>query len=200
MNTLEAIKTRRSIRKFLKKDVSTKYVEEIIRAGMYAPSSKNTQPWHFIVLKGNKKNEIVHIVEEEFTKKRKIYRKGGTKVKSSTLVSCTFTKEAPVLILVFNKAPYTGGEENVIKDCDYEPMDAWTVEVEGVSAAIQNMLLAIHDLGLGGVWLADFNFARKRICEFLNCDYDLIAGIVIGYAAYKVPPREISEIKLQILE
>lgn len=186
METLEAIKTRRSIRKFLKKDVDDRLIEKIIEAGMRAPSSKNTKPWHFIILKDKRKDQVVSVVEEEFrTKKRKIYRKGGTETKSSVLTSCAFTREAPVLILVFNKAPYTGGERNVIKDCDYESLLAWTVEVESVSAAIQNMLLAIHDLKLGGVWIADFNFARRNICKFLNCKYDLLSGITLGYPAYK---------------
>ena len=101
---------------------------------------------------------------------------------------------------MFNKAPYTRGEKNVIKECDYESMLAWTVEVQSVSAAIQNMLLAIHDLGLGGVWLADFNFARRKICKFLHCKYDLLAGITLGHPAYKVPPMEIPKVDIEILK
>jgi len=51
MNTLEAIFTRRSIRKFLSKEVTDALLLEIIKAGMYAPSAHNEQPWHFIILK-----------------------------------------------------------------------------------------------------------------------------------------------------
>lgn len=148
METLDAIKTRRSIRGFTKKDVSEKLLRKIIEAGMRAPSSKNTQPRHLMILEGKKKDAVVNIVEEYEPKRKKIYRK-GKKTKPSILPSCTLTKEAPVLILVFNKAPYTRGEKNVIKDCDYESMLARTVEVQSVAAAIQNMLLAIHDIGLG---------------------------------------------------
>ena len=74
-------------------------------------------------------------------------------------------------------------------------MLAWTVEISSVSAAIQNMLLAIHDLKLEGVWLADFNFARKEICKHLKCDYDLIGCIAFGYLAYKLKPRKIPKFK-----
>lgn len=199
MDTIQAIKTRRSIRKFKEKDIDDDLIKTIIEAGMMAPSSKNTQPWYFIVLKGKKKNTVVDIVEEEYPKRNNIYRKGqGTK--PSQLASCVLTRNAPVLILVFNKAPYTLGEDNVIKECDYESLLAWTVEVESVSAAIQNMLLALHSLGLGGVWLADFNFARKKICKYLNCKYDLLAGIALGYPDQNIPPRDIPEIKFEMIE
>ena len=199
MDTLEAIRTRRSIRQFLNKDVDVAILKQIIEAGMRAPSSKNTQPWHFLVLKGKKKNSVVNIVEEEFPKRKSIYRKGKIE-KSSTLDSCKFTKEAPVLILIFNKAPYTFGEDNVINDCSHEALLAWTVEVQSVSAAIENMLLAIQSLGLGACWLADFNFARKRICEYLNCKHDFLGGIALGYPKISVPSRDIPAVNIDIQE
>ncbi len=200
METIEAIKTRRSIREFLRRDVDNKIIRKIIEAGTRAPSSKNKQNWHFIILKGEKKNNVADIVEKEFRKgKRKIFRK-GKKEKPTTLSSCEIVRNAPVLILAFNKAPYTHGEKNVINECSYEAMLAWTVEVEGVSAAIQNMLLAVHSLGLGGVWLADFNFARKKICKYLGCKYDLLSGIAFGYPAYKLPARRAPETDFKIIE
>lgn len=50
MDTLEAIFSRRSIRKYTDKIIETELVEKIIKAGMYAPSAGNAQPWHFIIL------------------------------------------------------------------------------------------------------------------------------------------------------
>ena len=44
-----AIKARRSIRHFLPTPLSREQLEEIVRAGMAAPSAKNLQPWHFVV-------------------------------------------------------------------------------------------------------------------------------------------------------
>ncbi|MGD2034272.1 MAG: nitroreductase family protein [Bacteroidales bacterium] len=49
MDVLEAIFTRRSIRRYSDKEIDTKIVDKIIHAGMYAPSAVNKQPWHFIV-------------------------------------------------------------------------------------------------------------------------------------------------------
>lgn len=54
MNTLEAIETRRSIRKFKDKKIEKNILEEILKAGMYAPSAYNEQPWHFIVIDDRK--------------------------------------------------------------------------------------------------------------------------------------------------
>lgn len=51
MEALEAIKTRRSIRGYKKTPVPDEMVEKILDAGRWAPSSKNAQPWKFIVLK-----------------------------------------------------------------------------------------------------------------------------------------------------
>jgi nitroreductase len=50
MDTIECIKTRRSIRKFKSRSVSGKLVRKILDAGMSAPSAGNMQPWHFIVI------------------------------------------------------------------------------------------------------------------------------------------------------
>ncbi len=50
MDTFEAIKTRRSIRKFKNREIPDDLTEKIIEAGMYAPSARNQQPWHFILV------------------------------------------------------------------------------------------------------------------------------------------------------
>jgi nitroreductase len=50
MDLFDAINTRRSIRKFTKEPISEKLTELIIKAAMQAPSARNFQPWHFIVI------------------------------------------------------------------------------------------------------------------------------------------------------
>jgi nitroreductase len=51
MEAIEAIMTRRSIRKYKKQMVSDKQIETLLKAAMYAPSAVNKQPWHFIVFR-----------------------------------------------------------------------------------------------------------------------------------------------------
>ena len=50
MDTLECLLTRRSIRKYSDKPIPESLIEELIRYAMYAPSAKNTRPWHFVVI------------------------------------------------------------------------------------------------------------------------------------------------------
>jgi len=47
---VEAILSRRSIRKYTKKTVSDEIVKELLKAAMSAPSALNEQPWHFIMI------------------------------------------------------------------------------------------------------------------------------------------------------
>lgn len=50
MDAIEALLTRRSVRKYNQKEISRDLLEELIRCGMYAPSACNKRPWHFIIL------------------------------------------------------------------------------------------------------------------------------------------------------
>ena len=50
MNTIEAIITRRSIRKYKTQLIEKEKVNKLLEAGMYAPSARNEQPWHFLVI------------------------------------------------------------------------------------------------------------------------------------------------------
>jgi nitroreductase len=56
---MDAIHTRRSIRKYLDKPVAEELIESILRAGMAAPSAGNQQPWHFIVITDRAKLDAI---------------------------------------------------------------------------------------------------------------------------------------------
>ena len=62
---IPTIYDRRSIRKFKDKPISQKDITDIIQSGIKAPSSKNRQPWKYIVIQGNAKEEML-----------KVFRKG----------------------------------------------------------------------------------------------------------------------------
>jgi nitroreductase len=51
MDTLQAITTRRAVRKWDQREVPQDILDSILGAGRYAPSPLNSQPWHFIVLR-----------------------------------------------------------------------------------------------------------------------------------------------------
>jgi nitroreductase len=50
MDTLEAIRTRRSIRAYTRQPVSPAAVESLLRAAMSAPSAMDQRPWQFVVV------------------------------------------------------------------------------------------------------------------------------------------------------
>lgn len=57
MDVIEAIKRRRSIRRFLEKEVDEKIVKEILECAILAPSEGNLQPWRFYVIKNKELKE-----------------------------------------------------------------------------------------------------------------------------------------------
>ncbi len=62
MDVLEAIKERRSIRKYEPKAVPEEKLTQILEAGRWAPSADNSQPWKFIVVRDEKiKNELARV-------------------------------------------------------------------------------------------------------------------------------------------
>ena len=56
---MNAIFKRKSIRKFLDKEIEDEKIGRLLKAGMQAPSAMNTQPWEFIVVKDKKSIEII---------------------------------------------------------------------------------------------------------------------------------------------
>jgi nitroreductase len=51
VNVLEAIKKRRSVRRFLKEDIPEDTMMELLEAMRWAPSAGNLQPWEFVVVR-----------------------------------------------------------------------------------------------------------------------------------------------------
>jgi len=102
-----------------------------------------------------------------------IIRDQGLKEEISKLTHYSrIIKEANVLIGVFldNSSSYDR-----------------TKDVQAIGACIQNMLLYIHSLGLGAVWLGEILKNRKRVLELLKGppEYELMAIIALGYPATK---------------
>lgn len=57
MDVIEAIQKRKSVRSYQDKPVSKESIDKLLEAGRLAPSAKNVQPWHFIVITDKKKRE-----------------------------------------------------------------------------------------------------------------------------------------------
>lgn len=61
MNFIDLLLTRRSIRTYNNKEISNDLLETIIKCGMYAPSARNQQAWHFIVV--TEKELLIQMIE-----------------------------------------------------------------------------------------------------------------------------------------
>jgi nitroreductase len=60
-----------------------------------------------------------------------------------------------------------------------------TKDVQAIGACIQNMLLTIHSLGLGGVWLGEILKNKEKVGELLGLggDFELMAVVAFGHPA-----------------
>jgi nitroreductase len=56
------------------------------------------------------------------------------------------------------------------------------VDVQSIGAAIQNMLLAAQESGLGSLWMCDVFYAYKELCAWLGQSGEMIAAVALGYA------------------
>ena len=196
----EAILKRRSIRKYLDKPVSSDQIRKIIKAGTYAPSGKNSQPWRFTVLTGVEKDKITDLMEKGLNR---LEEKHGAVILGSTKNSCRIMKEAPVLILVWiMKESFTADRLQGMLKKVYEvfPEAAkfqHNVEVQGVSATIQNMLLMAYSMGIGSLWIADIYWVMDDFLAYFNKKgWELISGLSFGYPDEiewnKGPPSKLS--------
>ena len=68
---IDAIYDRRSIRKFLNKPISDDDIMEIIQSGIKAPSSKNRQPWKYVVIQGDSKEEMLKAFRQGIEREEK---------------------------------------------------------------------------------------------------------------------------------
>ncbi len=185
METRQAIMARRSIRSYQDKAISKEDLTEILEAGIYAPSAVNLQPWYFVAIQDKeamaKLLEIMACVSEEIEPSlRKRFEKHPQVVEDTT----RFVKKlggAPVCILAFQqKEDYGKKPESII---------------QSVGAAIENMLLAATDKGIGSCWLtAPVEVARDVLLRdtFAPGKGPLLAVIALGYPEkeVKAPARK----------
>lgn len=162
---LMAIKSRRSIRKFKDKEVSSEIVKQIIEAGRYTPSAKNSQDVSYIIL-DNKKRIYEEVAVKFF---RKIKPIANIAIKHSKEVSIDdnfFFKNAPIAIMIVTKDKISG------------------------SLAASNMALMAESYGLGVLFSGYFSDVAnnspklKKLLSLKHRDH-VITTLVIRYPDVK---------------
>jgi len=185
MTTLEAIQARRSIRKFKSDPVHRETVEKLLEAAFLAPSAKNSQPWRFTVVMESKREEMLSVIRNGMQNRE------AEGVDLGTIQwTIQVMEQAPVTIFVHNADgihPWKARKEN----------ESWwdLATVQSVGAAIENMLLAATELGLGSLWIADVWDAYPELNAWLETDQQLVAAVSLGYpdVSPPVPKRKPTE-------
>jgi F420 biosynthesis protein FbiB-like protein len=180
MQTMDAIQARRSIRKFKDEPVPEEDVREILHAATLAPSGKNRQPWRFVVVRGERRDEMVQVMQEGIEK----LKEQGVETGSSEWTMKVMA-QAPVTIFIFD--PYQANEADW--DRDFVDFLGDTVDIQSIGAAIQNMLLAAVDKGLGTLWICDVFYAYPELCNWLDEDHLMVAAVSVGYPDEEPNPR-----------
>lgn len=159
---ISLIKNRRSVRRYQKREVDMKLIMKILESAQYAPSAGNYQPWEFIVVRHLEIKR--HLIEACYNQ--------------------NWMLEAPVFIVVCINSRLAGAV--------YGERGLKLYGVQGVAAAIQNMLLTAESFGLGTCWIGAFS--EIMVSRILECpDYVRPCAIItLGYAAERpsVPARQ----------
>ncbi len=176
---LPAITDRRSIRKYRDTPVKRQVVEEILRAGMLAPSSKNRQPWRVIVAEGRAKAQSLAAMERglEREKKQPLLPQSAQHLEAARH-TLRIMEQAPVVIFVVNPLGIGMNRSLTVEERVYELCNA-----QSIGAALENMSLTAFDLGLGSLWICDTYFAQEELMGWLGAEGELAAAMAVGYAA-----------------
>jgi len=161
-NVSSVIRNRRSVRKYLKKEVSDDLIRQILENAAYAPSCGNLQPWEFIVVKDPKiKKDLAEAAYNQ-----------------------EWMLDAPVLIVACTN--------NRLAGAVYGERGLKLYGIQAVAAAIQNILLTARSLGLGTAWVGAFSEIRVATILQCPDYVRPSAIITMGYPAEEpsMPPRQ----------
>ncbi len=158
-------------------------------AGILAPSSKNRQPWRFVVVTGNAKSEMLNSMERGLKRETiNPFLPQSAKHLNGAEYTLQIMKSAPVIIFIINELAIEIGTPLTVDERVSEICNA-----QSIGAAIENMSLEATELGLGSLWICDTFFAQKELCNWLGVKGELYAAVAIGYSdeAPNVRPRKI---------
>ena len=175
MTTLEAIRTRRSTKRFSDKQIEVEKLDKIVSAGRYAPSGGNSQSCHFIVVRSKKVlAKLAELAQSAFSKMEitdGMYRSIANSIKASQKGEYVFHYNPDCLIIVANQKDYG----NNIAD---------------TACALENMMIAANELDLGSVWINQLKWLNEdeSLLEYerslgLEDNERIYGALAVGYPA-----------------
>jgi nitroreductase len=187
MNVIEAIKTRRSTRKFKARAVEMEKLQQIVEAGRFGPTGGNAQGNHFFVISNATVLMMLKdMVQTAFAKmelRDDLYKSLKNSIMLSQKGNYSFSYNAPVLIVVANKKDYGNN-------------------MADVACAVENMMLAANELDLGSCYINQLKWLNEEpsIRGYLGTlglkeDERVYASVAIGYADTEsgLPNRNVTE-------
>jgi F420 biosynthesis protein FbiB-like protein len=180
------IHERRSVRAFQNKPIPTALVRQAIEAAGWAPSPHGRQPWRFAVLENpERKGALADAMSESWLTQLRMDGQEEAIVQDRLAKSRDRILTPPLLII---PCLYLD-DLDVYPDPDRQAAET-TMAIQSIGAAIQNLLLTIHGLGLDAGWMCAPLFVPDIVRDTLGLDGSLIphALIPVGYAA-KDPVR-----------
>ena len=196
MELMDLIRKRQSVRKFKDEQVKREDLLEILEAARLAPSGKNIQNWHFVIVTKDEHKEAIGriIVEKNEAIACKMDEKDPDKglrfrkfVKNFTL----FSVNAPVLIVTFASTYYPSGYHEYIlagyPEEEIQELFKRNPGMQNIGAALENMSLRAVELGYGSCWMTGQNYAAGELETFFKDElgfhkdgYFLCAMLALG--------------------
>ncbi|MFC2003297.1 nitroreductase family protein [Chloroflexota bacterium] len=176
MEVLEAIQTRRSIRRYQDTPVDDKTIEVVLEAAHWAPSWMNTQCWRFIVVRESS-------IKSRLADTLIAHPELGDKNPSDKAI-----RNAPVVIVACAELGESGYEKNkpATDKGDWFMFD--------VALAMQNLTLAAQSLGLGTVHVGLFDAQEAASILKVPEGFCVVEMTPLGYPDQQPKPRARKEL------
>jgi nitroreductase len=173
MDVLEAIRNRRSVRSFKPANLPEELLHEILEAGTWAPSHRNTQPWDFVRVGPQARAKLLKMFQAKIDEILATQEVSEPAKKGMLSLKEDFGG-APCLLAVTSRPP-----EQEVDRFEF-PLSA--------AMAIQNMWLAAWSKGVGMIWLTVGSAPPARGILEIPEGHTGIALLALGYPKMVSPP------------
>lgn len=178
---LDLAHTRRSIRRYTATPLAPDLIEALLEAARWAPSAHNRQPWRFCVVQTAATKQQLS-AQMAAAWRRDLAQDGVASevIAQRVTISQLRLTSAPMLIV-----PCVTLEEMDHYPDPERSQAEWTMAVQSVALACQNLLLAAHAAGLGACWMCAPLFTPALVREVLELPvpWQPQAILTIGYPA-----------------
>ena len=176
MDVLEAIRTRRSMAKVSDRRPPRELVQQLIEAAFWAPNHFMTQPWRFVVLAGAAREALGEAMARALA--ARLERQGKQATPEQLQAERARPLRAPVVVVA------------AVEPAAQDPRVVEVEEIEAGAAAVQNLLLAAHALGLAAYWRTGEAAYDPLVKEHLGLSprAHIIGFVYLGYPDGELPP------------